>query len=172
MRACQRLATTKISMFNISQRFFSSRSRRAAVAAAVGLAASGFLFAATGTLTVTAESKLGLLGAGSGARVVYIPQRLLARNVVTNLDEIIWSPDVTDQWIKVGEAIDHDAVNKNLPALPPGDMGGAIGEYKNEHDSRKHFSEGNPNDANSWFAAPVQNLHVGGQGFALVPVAE
>jgi hypothetical protein len=143
------------------------------VTAAVGLAASGFLFVATGTLTVRAESKLGLVGAGSAARVLYIPQQLLARSArPAALDEIIWSPDVTDEWIKVGEAIDHDAVNKDMPALPPGDMGGAIGEYKNEHDSRKHFSEGNPDDANSWFAAPVQNLRVGGQEFTLVPVAE
>jgi hypothetical protein len=154
------------------------RSRRvfragvAALAAASGLALA---LAASGA-RVRPEAKLGLW-AMQEPEIVYVPQReaqqLLAQQQALN---VIYSPEgQTDMWIRIAEAIDKDAVND--PALPPvpdaikDEAGRAQQEQDLEREVQKNYNHGQE-PGPFGFASGVQTLSMGGQEFALVPLAE
>lgn len=141
-------------------------------AAAAALVVASCLFAVATSSTATAQSKLGMLGGAMSPELVYIPSReaqhLLAQHQSLS---VIYSPEgQTDMWIKIAEAIDHDAVND--PALPPvsdeiqAEAARAAAEQKAEYDAQQAYNQGHGS------AAPVQTLVMGGQEYALVPVIE
>ena len=149
------------------------RSRRAVSALAL-VAAVGLVAVAVATGSTAPQSKLGLWGSAisESPELVYIPsreaQQLLAQHQSLN---VIYSPEgQTDMWIKIAEAIDHDAVNN--PALPPvsdeiqAEAARAAAEQQAEYDAQQAYNQGQGS------AAPVQTLMMGGQEYALVPMVD
>jgi len=137
----------------------------------------GLVLAATSAASpARPEAKMGLfeLPRQQQPEVVYIPRReaqqLLAMEQRLS---VIYSPEAqTDMWIKIAEAIDHDAVND--PALPP--VSDAISteaaQAQAEQEAEKKAMQ---NAGPSGFSAPHSQTLVmgrGGQEFALVPVIQ